>query len=95
MMESRETGQHHSRSHSCHCYYEAPISSARCATPHTTSRRRDGVALDGGDVGCERRWRAVDQDGNVLDVLVRSRRNALAAKQSAASRSKGWSIQGA
>ena len=26
-------------------------------------------------------WRAVDQDGNVLDVLVQSRRNALAAKR--------------
>ncbi|MFD4785177.1 IS6 family transposase [Rhodococcus qingshengii] len=26
-------------------------------------------------------WRAVDQDGNVLDVLVQSRRNALAAKK--------------
>lgn len=26
-------------------------------------------------------WRAVDQDGNVLDVLVPSRRNALAAKK--------------
>ena len=48
------------------------------ATHHfATARRRDGVVLDDGDVGCERRWRAVDQDGN---VLVRSRRNALAAK---------------
>ncbi|MDF2895931.1 MAG: transposase [Rhodococcus erythropolis] len=26
-------------------------------------------------------WRAIDQDGNVLDVLVRSRRNAKAAKR--------------
>ncbi|MFC9768375.1 IS6 family transposase [Rhodococcus jostii] len=26
-------------------------------------------------------WHAVDQDGNVLDVLVQSRRNALAAKK--------------
>ena len=26
-------------------------------------------------------WRAVDQHGNVLDVLVQSRRNALAAKK--------------
>ena len=26
-------------------------------------------------------WRAVDQDGNVLDILVQSRRNAKAAKQ--------------
>ena len=26
-------------------------------------------------------WRAVDQHGNVLDVLVQSRRNAKAAKQ--------------
>jgi len=26
-------------------------------------------------------WRAVDQDGNVLDVLVQSRRNAVAAKK--------------
>jgi putative transposase len=26
-------------------------------------------------------WRAVDQDGNVLDILVQSRRNALAAKR--------------
>ena len=26
-------------------------------------------------------WRAVDQDGNVLDVLVQSRRNAIAAKR--------------
>ncbi|WP_148262681.1 IS6 family transposase [Hoyosella subflava] len=26
-------------------------------------------------------WRAVDQDGNVLDVLVQSRRNAVAAKR--------------
>ena len=26
-------------------------------------------------------WRAVDQHGNVLDVLVRSRRNAVAAKR--------------
>lgn len=26
-------------------------------------------------------WRAVDQDGNVLDVLVQSRRNAKAAKR--------------
>jgi putative transposase len=26
-------------------------------------------------------WRAVDQDGNVLDILVQSRRNALAAKK--------------
>ena len=26
-------------------------------------------------------WRAVDQDGNVLDVLVQSHRNALAAKK--------------
>lgn len=25
-------------------------------------------------------WRAVDQDGNVLDILVQSRRNKLAAK---------------
>ena len=27
------------------------------------------------------RWRAVDQHGNVLDVLVQSRRNAVAAKK--------------
>ncbi|MGX1027487.1 transposase-like protein [Streptomyces ambofaciens] len=26
-------------------------------------------------------WRAVDQDGNVLDILVQSRRNAKAAKR--------------
>ena len=26
-------------------------------------------------------WRAVDQHGNVLDILVRSRRNAVAAKK--------------
>ena len=26
-------------------------------------------------------WRAVDQDGNVLDILVQSRRNAMAAKR--------------
>ncbi len=26
-------------------------------------------------------WRAVDQDGNVLDVLVQSRRNTTAAKR--------------
>jgi len=26
-------------------------------------------------------WRAVDQRGNVLDVLVQSRRNAVAAKR--------------
>ena len=26
-------------------------------------------------------WRAVDQHGNVLDVLVQSRRNAVAAKK--------------
>ena len=26
-------------------------------------------------------WRAVDQDGNVLDILVQSRRNAVAAKK--------------
>ncbi len=26
-------------------------------------------------------WRAVDQDGNVLDILVQSRRNKLAAKR--------------
>ena len=26
-------------------------------------------------------WRAVDQDGNVLDILVRSRREAKAAKR--------------
>jgi putative transposase len=26
-------------------------------------------------------WRAVDQDGNVLDILVQSRRNATAAKR--------------
>lgn len=26
-------------------------------------------------------WRAVDQDGNVLDVLVQSRRNGKAAKR--------------
>ena len=27
------------------------------------------------------RWRAVDQDGNVLDILVQSRRDAKAAKR--------------
>ena len=27
------------------------------------------------------RWRAVDQHGNVLDILVQSRRNAVAAKR--------------
>ena len=26
-------------------------------------------------------WRAVDQDGNVLDILVQSRRSATAAKR--------------
>ena len=26
-------------------------------------------------------WRAVDQDGNVLDILVQSRRNAVAAQR--------------
>ena len=26
-------------------------------------------------------WRAVDQDGNVLDILVQSRRNKAAAKK--------------
>ena len=26
-------------------------------------------------------WRAVDQDGNVLDILVQSRRNAVAARR--------------
>ena len=26
-------------------------------------------------------WRAVDQHGNVLDILVQSRRNAVAAKR--------------
>ncbi len=26
-------------------------------------------------------WRAVDQDGNVLDILVQSRRNKQAAKR--------------
>jgi putative transposase len=30
-------------------------------------------------------WRAVDQDGNVLDILVQSRRSATAAKPSARS----------
>ena len=30
-------------------------------------------------------WRAVDQDGHVLDILVQSRRNAKAAKRSSTS----------
>src|SRR5262247_3585279 len=30
---------------------------------------------------CNYRWRAVDQDGNVLDILVQSRRNKQAAKK--------------
>jgi len=37
-------------------------------------------------------WRAVDQDGNVLDILVQSRRNKKAAKRFFAPRfSKGCS----
>ncbi|GHO88573.1 hypothetical protein KSZ_65790 [Dictyobacter formicarum] len=36
-------------------------------------------------------WRAVDQDGNVLDILVQSRRNKKAAKRFFAPRfSKGY-----
>jgi putative transposase len=34
-------------------------------------------------------WRAVDQHGNVLDILVQSRRNAAAAKQSLRKLPKG------
>ena len=34
-------------------------------------------------------WRAVDQHGNVLDVLVQSRRNAVAAKRFFGKRLKG------
>ena len=34
---------------------------------------------DGG--AFHRMWRAVDQHGNVLDILVQSRRNAVAAKK--------------
>ena len=33
-------------------------------------------------------WRAVDQHGNVLDILVQSRRNAVAAKRFSANCSK-------
>src|SRR5262249_32271788 len=34
------------------------------------------LAADAGEI-----WRAVDQDGNVLDILVQSRRSATAAKR--------------
>ena len=37
-------------------------------------------------------WRAVDQDGNVLDILVQSRRNKQAAKDSFGNGSKGCSL---
>jgi len=37
-------------------------------------------------------WRAVAQDGNVLDILVQSRRNKQAAKDSFGNGSKGCSL---
>ena len=36
-------------------------------------------------------WRAVDQHGNVLDILVQSRRNAMAAKRFFRTLLKTWS----
>jgi putative transposase len=38
-------------------------------------------------------WRAVDQHGNVLDILVTSRRDARAATRSFVSCSRGWSTR--
>ena len=40
-------------------------------------------------------WRAVDQDGNVLDVLVQSRRNALAAKKFFRPTAQGTAVRAA
>jgi putative transposase len=37
-------------------------------------------------------WRAVDQHGNVLDVLVQSRRNAKAAKRFFRNCSRAWAM---
>ena len=59
------------------------------AVSYETIRRRprpgDKWHLDEVFVGINGRlrylWRAVDQHGNVLDVLVQSRRNAVAAKR--------------
>jgi putative transposase len=37
-------------------------------------------------------WRAVDQHGNILDILVQSRRNKQAAKSFSENCSKDWSM---
>ena len=40
-------------------------------------------------------WRAVDQHGNVLDILVQSRRNAVAAKRFFRKLLKGTAVRAA
>src|SRR5215472_1921054 len=40
-------------------------------------------------------WRAVDQEGNVLDILVQSRRNATAAKRNISQAAEGLAIRSA
>ena len=58
-------------------------------TPTSCAGADPGPATNGTSMRCSSRingtihylWRAVDQHGNVLDVLVQSRRNAVAAKQ--------------